>query len=85
LLISQSDWQIQVETWCFSPPARTKAVNKANTNTLVPTKAQVIAITANPTTLPDLTQTPYVLTGAPLVLEFDKIFMICSSEHGYLQ
>jgi hypothetical protein len=68
---------IRVEKGILAPPTgrrRTLRAN-ANANALVPTKVQQIAITPAPATPPNPTQGQYVVTGTPLVLEFDQIFL----------
>jgi hypothetical protein len=86
--IEPAQKKLVVEKWCLSPATGYRPATRAhpNSNPLIPTKAQEIAITqlgtAQPGTIPQPTVTvqtgtgaSYVVTGAPLILEFQNLLL----------
>jgi hypothetical protein len=85
--IQQAQSRIQIEKWEHAPsgrplPLRTPPNNlNNNPNNLIrqiPTKVQNITIVSNTVAggpLPAVIGGPFTVTGAPLVLEFNKIFL----------
>jgi len=57
-----------IEKWCLALPA-----NPNPANTPVPTKVHEIIVIENPTA-PPLPHS-YTITGAPLIVEFNKMFL----------
>jgi len=64
-----------IEKWCMLPAT---GVNP-NPNHQVPTKMQSISIIQNPAT--SFEPASYAITGAPLILEFDKLFLRAPMPH----
>jgi hypothetical protein len=65
---------IWIEKWCLQP--RTPAAPATRANTPIATKAQELSITQNPPIpTPAANTTTYVVTGAPLILEFEKLLL----------
>lgn len=75
--VKPAEGSLLIEKWCLSP-ATNLPVTRANPtpNALVPTKMQEIHVTRNPanTTQPGTAAT-YTVTGGPLVLEFQSLFL----------
>jgi hypothetical protein len=68
--------KITIEKWCLQVTPANRPNTRQRPN-LVPTRMQQITITTSPpgNTIPSTINTQYVVTGAPLVLEFRKIFL----------
>jgi hypothetical protein len=74
--------RLRIEKWEHAPSSRLLPLRTPNNNANIlirqlPTKVQEITIVSNIVTgrpLP-ITEGPFTITGAPLVLEFDKIFL----------
>lgn len=75
--VKPAEGSLLIEKWCLSP-ATNLPIARANPtpNALVPTKMQEIHVTQNPanTTQPGTAAT-YTVTGGPLVLEFQSLFL----------
>ena len=70
-LAQKSLW---IEKWCLQP--RTPAAQVTRDNAPVPTKIQELTITQNsPIPTPPGTIATYAVTGAPLILEFEKLLL----------
>jgi hypothetical protein len=66
---------LRIEKWCLSPPAPHRPATRAHPNaqSLVPTRMQQITIVKNPAASPN--PATYAVTGAPLILEFEKLLL----------
>jgi hypothetical protein len=63
-----------IEKWCLQPRSRAAPVTRANT--LITTKIQELTIIQNPPIPPPQGTIPtYAVTGAPLILEFEKLLL----------
>jgi hypothetical protein len=69
--IKPRDKSLQIEKWENVDPAPGRPITRANPGTPIPTLIQEITIRPNATGA----ITPNEVTGAPLVLHFDKIFL----------
>jgi hypothetical protein len=77
---------LQIEQWCMSPPTGLRPITRANANAnpnaianatrLIPTKRQELTVIHDPP-IPPLPGTipTYTVTGAPLILDFDKLLL----------
>ena len=78
--IQRAKSRLQIEKWEQAPSRRLLPLRTPNSNNLIrqlPTKVQEITIVSNTVAGASLRVTggPFTVTGAPLVLEFDKIFL----------
>jgi hypothetical protein len=63
-----------IEKWCLPP--RTPATPATRANAPIATKIQELTIIQNPPILPPQGTSPtYSVTGAPLILEFEKLLL----------
>src|ERR1700722_11501825 len=66
--------RLLIEKWCLQPPTPAAPVTRANAP--VPTKIQELTIIQNPPIPPPRGTIPtYAVTGAPLILEFEKLLL----------
>jgi hypothetical protein len=80
--IMPAEKSLRIEQWCLSLPIRPGPVTRAysnansNANTQVPTEIQELTVIQNPL-IPSLPGTipTYTVTGAPLILEFEKLLL----------
>ena len=86
--ITSAEKSLRVEKWCLLPATRHGSITRTNQNPNppVPTRMQEITITQIPTAQPSTIAQPsgtiqlgpapsYVVTGAPLILEFQDILL----------
>jgi hypothetical protein len=72
--IKPAQKSLWIEKWCLQP--RRPAAPVIRANDLVPTKIQELTIIQNPHIPPPRgTISTYLVTGAPLILEFDKLLL----------
>jgi len=64
---------LRVEKWCLAPPQPRRSP-RLNPGAQVPTRVQEILVTQNPPAHPGGAST-YTVTGAPLTLEFQEMFL----------
>lgn len=72
--VKPTQTRLLIEKWCLSPATNLPVTGaNPNSNALVPTKRQEVSINRNPanTTQPGT----YTVTGGPLVLEFQSLYL----------
>jgi hypothetical protein len=77
ILIRPAQKSISIEKWCLQPCASTAPATRANPP--IAAEIQELSITSNPPIpTPADSTTTYTVTGAPLILEFENLFLRAS-------